>query len=230
VQLELVRGAGADAGVVPSPSSSDSQRVRLVDAALWCISRQGIAKTTLDDVARAAGCSRATVYRAFPGGKEGLLAAVVDTEVARFFTALAPPMAAAEDLEAVLVSGMKAAAVAITEHPALSFVLEQEPELLLPHLAFTHLDNVLEVSSTFTAPFLGRWLDHEEARRVAQWAARIVLSYLSCPVEGVDVTDEAAVRHLVRTFMLPGKRSDKPGARSAERSLNLIPTTKGEAS
>jgi AcrR family transcriptional regulator len=228
VQLELVRGAGA--GVGPPRPSSASQRVRLVDAALWCVARQGIAKTTLEDVARAAGCSRATVYRAFPGGKEGLLAAVVDTEVARFFTALAVDMAAAEDLETVLVAGMTGAAVAITEHPALAFVVEREPELLLPHLAFGHLDNVLDVSSTFTAPFLGRWLDHEEARRVAQWAARIVLSYLSCPVDGVDLTEETVVRHLVRTFMLPGKRADKGGGRSVDRSLNLIPTTKGEAS
>ena len=50
---------------------------RVLDATLTCIARVGVAKTTLDDVAREAGCSRATVYRYFPG-KQPLLDAVVD--------------------------------------------------------------------------------------------------------------------------------------------------------
>jgi AcrR family transcriptional regulator len=211
VRLELVRDEtdhpGADLGGA-SGTGGTSQRVRLADAALQCIARQGIAKTTLDDVARAAGCSRATVYRVFPGGKDGLLSAVVDTEVARFFSALALRMGAAANLEDVLVAGMTEAAVRICEHPGLSFLLENEPEVVLPHLAFSHMDSILDVSSTFTAPFLGRWLDHDEAKRVAQWAARIVVSHLFCPAEGVDLTDEVRVRRLVRTFVLPGATDD----------------------
>src|ERR1700722_18080436 len=65
------------------------QRVRIADAANRCVARRGVAKTTVDDVAREAGCSRATVYRTFPGGKEEVISAVVDTEVARLFSALA---------------------------------------------------------------------------------------------------------------------------------------------
>lgn len=203
VRLELVHGAGPDRGLSHETAAVAPQRVRLADAALSCIARQGLAKTTLDDVARAAGCSRATVYRVFPGGKDGLLSAVVDTEVARFFSALALRMGAAADLEEVLVVGMTEAALRITEHPGLSYLLDHEPEVILPHLAFSQMDNVLAVSSTFTAPFLGRWLDHDEARRVAEWSARIVLSYLLCPADGVDLTDEVCVRRLVRTFVLP---------------------------
>src|SRR6266851_644407 len=63
--------------------------IRMVDATLRCIARWGVAKTTLDDVAREAGCSRATVYRLFPGGKDGLLDAVARTETERFFACLA---------------------------------------------------------------------------------------------------------------------------------------------
>jgi len=211
VRLELVRDVGVsrvNARGRTSVRGAAPQRVRLADAALQCIARQGIAKTTLDDVARAAGCSRATVYRVFPGGKEGLVSAVVDTEVARFFSALALRMGAASDLEDVLVVGMNEAAVRITEHPGLAFLLENEPEVILPHLTFTHLDSVLAVSSTFTAPFLGRWLDHDEAKRVSEWAARIVLSHLLCPADDLDLTDEMRVRRLVRTFVLPGGKLD----------------------
>src|SRR6185437_2489660 len=67
-------------------------RVRIVDAALRCLARQGVAKTTADDIAREAGLSRATLYRAFPGGKDGVLHAVVETETARLFSELAVAM------------------------------------------------------------------------------------------------------------------------------------------
>ena len=47
-------------------------------------------------------------------------------------------------------------------------------------------------------------VDDETAARVAEWAARILLSYASCPAAGVDICDEASIRDLVRTFVLPG--------------------------
>ncbi len=245
-RLELVRTRSDEAPArAAARDGSTPQRVRLVDAALRCIAGQGTAKTTLDDVARAAGCSRATVYRVFPGGKDGLVSAVVDTEVARFFSALALRMAAASDLEDVLVMGMTEAARRLTEHPGLSFLLDHEPEVILPHLTFSHMDNVLSASSTFTAPFLGRWLDHDEAKRVAEWAARIVLSHLLGPDHGIDLTDEVRVRRLVRTFMLPGN-VDRAGlpedttltndpiragdVERIDRSSSRIRKTRGEAS
>jgi AcrR family transcriptional regulator len=233
VRLELVRDENEDVAASDPGRpgvAATSQRVRLADAALYCIALQGIAKTTLDDVARAARCSRATVYRVFPGGKDGLISAVVDTEVARFFSALALRMGAATDLEDVLVCGMTEAAVRITGHPGLSYLLEHEPEVVLPQLTFAQLDNVLAVASTFTAPFLGRWLDHDEAKRVAEWATRIVLSHLQCPADGVDLTDEVCVRRLVRTFMLPGPRIDAAGEEHTTPFIRSARTTKGEAS
>jgi len=246
-QLELVRGSAPGApGRRPASASPTPARVRVIDGALACIARQGVAKTTLDDVARAAGCSRATVYRAFPGGKDAVLRAVVDTEVSRFFSALAVRMGAATDLEDVLVAGMTEAATRVAGHPALGFLLQCEPELVLSQLAFARMDEVLAVTCAFTTPFLGRWLDQAESRRVAEWAARIVVSYLMCPADGVDLTDGGQVRRLVRMFVLPGIRAlhvpphgvDSPRLDVAERgraprslqSNRSTPTSKGEAS
>ncbi len=42
-------------------------------AALRGIARWGVAETTLADVAREAGCSRATIYRTLAGGKQALV-------------------------------------------------------------------------------------------------------------------------------------------------------------
>ena len=246
-RLELVRGRNLADAVGPAPGVAPTPvRVRVIDGALECIARQGVAKTTLDDVARAAGCSRATVYRAFPGGKDGVMGAVVDTEVSRFFSALAVRMGAATDLEDVLVAGMTEAATLISGHSALENLLAVEPELVLSQLAFARMDEVLAVTCAFTTPFLGRWLDQAEAKRVAEWAARIVVSYLLCPADGVDLTDEADVRRLVRLFVLPGIRAlgvapgpvlstpTRPGAgaRSGRsvHSNSSMATTKGEAS
>ncbi|HXQ90825.1 MAG TPA: helix-turn-helix domain-containing protein [Acidimicrobiales bacterium] len=244
-RLELVRGAGADARTPERVERALPVRVRVIDGALACIARQGMAKTTLDDVAREARCSRATVYRAFPGGKDAVLHAVVDTEVSRFFSALAVSMGGAGDLEDVLVAGMTEAATRVTEHRALQYLLAYEPEPVLSQLAFTRMDEVLAVTCAFTTPFLGRWLDQPESRRVAEWAARIVISYLVCPAEGVHLTDAGQVRRLVRLFVLPGIRALREpngvvhsaraagGRRRATRSVHSNPstsTTKGEAS
>src|SRR2546421_10161061 len=95
--------------VSPVPSAAlplpPPQEARLIDAMLGCMSRWGVTKTTLDDVARRAGCSRATVYRVFPGGKESLLEATVRSEVVRFLGIEAAALEACDELEDILVTG-----------------------------------------------------------------------------------------------------------------------------
>jgi len=48
-------------------------RERILEAGYACVARYGLAKTTVEDVARASGLSRATLYRYFPGGKDQLI-------------------------------------------------------------------------------------------------------------------------------------------------------------
>src|SRR5438067_4963243 len=180
-----------------------SQEQRIVDAALRCIARWGVAKTTLDDVARQASCSRATIYRLFPGGKDALHEAIVHAELARFFSELSRRLeAAGDDLEELLVVGITFAARELATHEALQFVLAYEPEVILPRVAFKQADRVLAVVIPFAAPYLVPHVGEEEAPRAAEWPARIVLSYTLSPAANVDVGDESSVRGLVRTFVL----------------------------
>ena len=174
---------GGRKGVVRHLGADDrtSTRVRLVDGALACLARQGIAKTTVDDIARAAGLSRATAYRAFPRGKEGILAAVVETEVARLFSSLAVVMGEASDIEDVLVAGMVESARWLRDHAALGYLLEHEPATVLPYVTFGGFDRVMQVASDLAAPFFARWLEPEQASRAAEWAVRIVMAYCSTP-------------------------------------------------
>ncbi len=202
------------------PHRVASQRVRIADAATRCVAHTGVTKTTLDDVAREAGCSRATVYRTFPGGKEEVIAAVVDTEVARLFSTIAVAMGAAEDLEDAIVAGIVATASAIEDHAALGYVLENEPGSLLPHLCFAPMGRVIEMASQFSAPFLARWLDPEAARRLSDWATRIVLSYVATPAVGVDLRNESSARRLVAAFVLPAARELARESRADETVHN----------
>jgi AcrR family transcriptional regulator len=191
-----------------------TQEQRVIDAALRCIARWGIAKTTLDDIAREASCSRATIYRLFPGGKDALLEATAALELHRFFTALGRRLDEADGLEDMLVAGIVFAARSLATHEALQFVLAYEPEVILPRVAFHHADRVLSVVTEMTAPYLARHVAADEAPRAAEWVARIVLSYTLSPAAGVDVRDEESVRRLVRTFVLPGLSSSAVQANS----------------
>jgi AcrR family transcriptional regulator len=181
-----------------------STRVRIVDATLACLARQGLGKTTVDDIAREAGFSRATLYRTFPGGKDAIVEAVVETEVARLFSSLAVVMGEATDLEDVLVAGMVEAARRLSAHGALGYLLLHEPGVILPRLTFTDMDQILFTAGDFAAPFFARWLSPDQASRAAEWAVRIVLAYLADPAPGTDLSDADDTRALVRTFVMPG--------------------------
>jgi AcrR family transcriptional regulator len=208
----VLRHLGAD--------DRSSTRVRLVDGALRCLARQGIAKTTVDDIAREAGFSRATAYRAFPRGKDDILAAVVETEVARLFSSLAVVMGEAHDLEDVLVAGMVESARQLLSHQALSYLLAHEPGTVLPYLTFAGQDRVFLVAGDLAAPFFARWLEPEQASRAAEWAVRIVLAYCSDQTPRTDLTDPDATRALVRAFVLPGILALSVDANS-ERTTDL---------
>ncbi len=61
-----------------SPSERDQARRReILDAAQTCFLRFGYSKTSLDDIARAAGLSRPLLYRKYPN-KEAMFAALYD--------------------------------------------------------------------------------------------------------------------------------------------------------
>jgi len=175
-----------------------------VAGALRCLARQGLAKPTVDDIAQEASLSRATVYRTFPKGKDGIMEGVAETEVARLFSSLAVVMGEATDLEDVLVAGIVESARHLRAHAALDTLLTREPGVILPYLAFAKLNRLLIVAGDLVAPFFARWLEPTQASRAAEWAVRIVLSYLHDFDSGTDLTDADDTRALVRAFVLPG--------------------------
>ncbi len=112
---------------------AETTRERILEATLACVGRHGMAKTTMEDIAREADLARATLYRAFPGGRDEVLDAVVVWEVARFFerlrTAIEP---AGLELDQVLERGLLAARDAMEHHELLQRLLREEADQLVP--------------------------------------------------------------------------------------------------
>jgi len=181
-------------------------RERAVAATLTCIARHGLAKLTVDDVAREAACGRATLYREF-GSKRALVATVVGLEAERVVAALRDAATAAETLEDAVVAVLVTAATEVDSHAALRFVAAFEPELLLPYLTFSGADRFLAWSAAQLAPMFSRFVPPTDTERVAEWVARVGLVLWCSPTASstpVVLGDPSSVRPFVRQFVLPG--------------------------
>ncbi len=189
---------------IDSARTSTSLEDRILDATLRCTARWGVAKTTLDDIAREAGCSRATVYRVFPGGKDVLLAATWTREVETFAEALLAEILVAPTLEDVLVLAITESCRAIAGHDALQNLMVHDPGAVMPLLSFDALDPFLAWTAVYATPALERFVPLAAGHELAEWCARLIISYGFEPTPALDLTDAAVTRRFVRTFMLPG--------------------------
>jgi AcrR family transcriptional regulator len=179
-------------------------RERILEATYACVGRYGLGKTTIEDVAREARLSRATIYRYFPGGKDQLMSEVIAWEMTRFFVRLADAVADAPDFPHLLEHGLLFAHRAVEEHDVLQKVLVTEPERLLPQLTVaTHA--VLRAVAAFLEPRLaGEDLQPGMTpARAAEYLARMIVSFIGQQGRW-DLTDPDQVRELVRTELLAG--------------------------
>jgi len=180
-------------------SSTPEVTAKVVEGALRAIARFGLTKLTVDDVAREAGISRATLYRYFPG-RGAVLAAVVQAESERLQRGLDEALGETTTLAEALAALAGFGARAFADHAALQHLLATEPGTVLPHLCFTGADSLLGVAADRIAPHLCRFMGPLEARRTGEWLARIVLSYGLAPPSGPA---ETAVLSVVREFVIP---------------------------
>jgi AcrR family transcriptional regulator len=189
---------------------------RITDGALVCIARWGMAKTTLDDIARQAGCSRATIYRLFPGGKRAVLLATGEAELERLLAELAVDLEASTTLEELLVVGITHSVSALRGHPALQYLIDHEPGVVLAHVSFDALDPLLAVATAFGQPYLSRYLDPATAAATAEWVTRVIVSYGIVPCH--DLADPVVATRFVQTFVLPGLVPTRPASPPPDRS------------
>lgn len=185
-----------------------TQRDRLLAATYACVARFGLGKTTIEDVAKESGISRATIYRQFPGGRDELLVETVGWELSNYFSVLADHVRDAPDLEQLLERGLAYAHRSVTEHAVLRKILDTEPERLLPLLT-TEAMRTIPFIAAFLQPYLRREADAGRLRagvdldRAGDYLARAILSLIGAPGRW-DLDDPAQVEALVRGELLGG--------------------------
>src|SRR5438105_8402911 len=114
-------------------SNGTETRARILDGAFGCIGDIGLGRTKMEDVARAAGVSRQTVYRYFPS-KDHLILTLVLREEEKFLSGVRTAFSATADLEDACYRSFLFCLRFAREHPLLDRLLASDPETLLPYL------------------------------------------------------------------------------------------------
>lgn len=182
-------------------------RERILEAAYRCVAHYGMAKTTIEDVAKESGVSRATIYRQFPGGRDEVVRETVGWEVGRFMGRLAEAVAGAPDLVSLVEEALRFGRKALVEHAVLQKVLATEPERLLPLLTVDQ--RPLQVATAFLRPYLeraaerGLLRDGVDVGEATEYASRMLLSLAASP-GNLDADDPAQLRRVVEEQILAG--------------------------
>jgi AcrR family transcriptional regulator len=167
---------------------------RILDAAGELFARQEAATVGMHEIASAAGCSRATLYRYFEN-REALYTAYVHREAYRLYREMTDQINSVVDPPERLIEGMLASLRNVRESPALAswFATTQRP-------IGAEMAEQSEVIKALTEAFvisLGPD-DPELVAHRARWLVRVMTSLFLFP--GHDDDDERA---MLEEFVVP---------------------------
>jgi AcrR family transcriptional regulator len=185
---------------------------RDIEAAIFfavdsCVTPWGWDKVTMDDICVAAGVSRATVYRLFPGGRDVLFEAVRLGKLEDFFTAMRANVEGSESLEELLVRCIVVASSELQHDEHLAMMLATVPGETLGDLTVSGLGRIVRVATAFITPLTDEFIPADEAAHIVDVMCRLVISYYLSPSPILDFANEDATRTFVRTFLLPSTSS-----------------------
>jgi AcrR family transcriptional regulator len=197
---------------VSTETTITDTRELIVESAFDCFRRQGLNKTTIVDIARAADISRSTVYEYFRDKAE-IVEACAEHSSQRFYREMARAMGRGESLEEKLAL----AAVFVTRarrfvEPEMYFDADEVSLLLTKNAAV-----LLRECGEFLAPYLTAAKLTGEVRKdldvvaAGEWFARMLFSLFSTPSSTLNMDDEAIVADFVRSHVVRGFTNDRAG-------------------
>jgi AcrR family transcriptional regulator len=165
---------------------------RILDAAEKLFAERDAATVGMNDVARAAGCSRATLYRYFES-RDVLHTAYVQREAERLYRQLTERLGGLADPRARLIEGMISALRSVRENPALSswFTATNRP-------IGGDMAQRSGVVGALAEGFVRSLGDGEPVEPRARWLVRVLTSLLVFPPR-----DEAEERAMLEDFVAP---------------------------
>ena len=174
----------------------------ILDATKVAIERWGVERLTINDVCEAAKVSRATLYRAFPGGKEVLLEALRVRELELFFTTLRAHAEGETTLEDTIVRCMVVATSELRNDQHLALMLAAEPGEVATQLTVQGVPRIVRVATAYLTPLLEPYLSRKDAADLVEVLARMVISYFLAPSSQYDFTKEQHARAFVRAHII----------------------------
>jgi TetR/AcrR family transcriptional regulator, repressor for uid operon len=180
---------------------------RVLDAARDVFCRAGIQRSTMEDVARAAGVARITVYRRF-ATKDVLVEQVVIREFRRYFDQFLVDVKQARTAADRVVIGFVSSLRAIRGNPLIGGLMATEPGVLEPSIVGDN-GRALAVVREFLTGQLRR---EQEAGHVsadlnvelaAEMMVRISTSFLVTPSQILDLDDDEQMGAIARQFLVP---------------------------
>jgi AcrR family transcriptional regulator len=167
---------------------------RILDAAEKLFTQHDPASIGMNEIARAAGCSRATLYRYFDN-REALRTAYVHRETYRLSRELMKRTGSIDDPRERLIASIVATLRMVRESPAMSSWFGSTRLPIGGELA-----GQSEVITALAAGFLNSLGPDDPAtvERRARWAVRVIISLLMFP--GHDEADERAT---IEEFLVP---------------------------
>ena len=160
---------------------------RILDAAGALFVERGVDKPGMDEVARAAGCSRATLYRYFEN-RQALIHAFAHREARSITKQVGQVTADVSDPQRRVVEAVLACLAAVRERPHLAAWYAGDSTLLR---------EVLRDSPIIRGSAQAFLAADEEDPDLADWVLRIILSLLTDPGD-----DEAQERRLLERFLV----------------------------
>jgi AcrR family transcriptional regulator len=167
---------------------------RILDAAADLFTRRAAATVGMNDIAAAAGCSRATLYRYFDS-RETLHTAYVRRESQRLSREMTAQLASITDPRARLIEGVLLAIRTVRDNPALASWFSGTARPIGGEMA-GRSEVVTAVTEAFVTSLGAE--DDAAVRRRSQWLLRVLTSLLLFP--GADEEDE---RTMLAEFVVP---------------------------
>lgn len=166
---------------------------KILDAAEKLFAEQDPGSVGMNEIARAAGCSRATLYRYFES-RDALHTAYVHRWANALYHELTERLDGIDDPVQRLLAGITESLALVRGNPALaSWFAETGPPI---GTAMAERSDVITVMVTTFVSTLGD--DDTDTGRRARWVVRVMTSLLSFP--GRDADDE---REMLRRFVVP---------------------------
>ncbi|OAN34182.1 TetR/AcrR family transcriptional regulator [Mycolicibacterium iranicum] len=187
---------------------------RILDAAGELFASQAAASVGMHEIASAAGCSRATLYRYFEN-REALYTAYVHRESYRLYREMAEHTMSIDDPRERLIEGMLASLRNVRESPALSswFATAQRPigaEMAEQSEVIKALTEAFVISLGPDDPGTGasEATGNGSVAHRARWLVRVMTSLMLFP--GHDADDERTMlEEFVVPIVLPKRRADQ---------------------